>query len=87
MFTKLQRVEIECINEETSWITEVPSVTSIIAFLNYTFLKGCNIFFQAMQCLVGGTIFTYIRVPRNLGDFPLYYPRVNKNRFLILCVF
>lgn len=50
----LERVETECINEETSWITEVPSVTSIITFLNYTFLRGCEIFFQAMQCLVGG---------------------------------
>lgn len=66
----LERVETECINEETSWITEVPSVTSIITFLNYTFYKGCEIFFQAMQCLVGGN-YIYMKVPRNLGNFPL----------------
>lgn len=49
----LKRAEIGCINEETSWITEVPSVTSIITFLSYTFSRGCEIFLEAVQCLVG----------------------------------
>lgn len=50
----LERVETEWINEETSWITEVPSVTSIITFLSYTLLKGCEIFSQAILCFMGG---------------------------------
>lgn len=41
----LERVEIECINEEIFWIIEVSFVISIIIFLNYIFLRGCEIFF------------------------------------------
>lgn len=79
----LERVEIKCINEETSWITEVPSVISLTATLNYTFLRGCEIFFQAMLCLVGGN-FIYINIWKYLkiGGIFLYHPKENKTKVL-----
>lgn len=84
----LERVDTECINEETSWITKVPSVTSIITFLNYTLLRGCKIFFQAILCFMGGNYIYIHEITYKFGGLSsLYHPRVKKNRFLTLRIF
>ena len=77
----LERVETEFINEETSWITEVPSVNKHNYLLKLYILKRVWNNFPSNAVFSGWELYIHMKVPRNLVKRPsLYHPRVH-NRF------